>query len=1162
MPRLGSGRRIEDHSKDERRRSSGRPEGQDGRIVLRFLNGGGSSGQSIRDHDWSATPVGAVDSWPMPLRHSLSICLNSAFPTAIYWGPELCLFYNDAWAPILAERHPWALGRPAAEVWADIWPIVGPQFAEVIQSGEGFTVSDQLLPMQRGGVVEDTYWNYSFTPIRDEAGHVVGIFNQGNETTSRVLGQRLQDFRLDLERRLRELEDPDEMLAHAAKALRRQLGASRVGYTDIQPNTATVRPTIGDVDGVSILSGVYRLDDFGRADIARQREGKSQWSDDLHIDPRHDPAPWKAIETRAYASVPILRQGELVGSLYVNFREPHRWAAHEIALIEDVAARTREASDRAHAEAERRESEARFRALATAGSYAVYRMSPDWREMRQLDGRGFLIDRQAPSTGWLDDYVPPDELPRVRDAIDRAIANKALFDLEHRVLKADGTLGWTHSRAVPIVDGDGVVIEWFGAATDVTERRHVDEKFRESEERFRNLADHSPVMMWVTDPSGYCTYLNRGWYDFTGQSEQEAEGYGWVDATHPDDQERAKAAFLKANAEQAPFRVEYRLRRRDGSYRWAIDAAAPRFSETGDYLGYVGSVVDIDSRREIEDRLRLSEERLSIATQAAAIGTFDYDLERNELQWDDRCKALFGLASDASVDYALFLESLHPDDRQPTHEAVQQALSPAGPGFFSVEYRVCPVGGGAECWISANGQALFRGEGLQRQAIRFVGTVIDVTASKRAEETLERRVEERTAELETVNRQLVQQIEERERVEATLQQMQRLEAVGQLTSGVAHDFNNLLTIVLGNIRFIERALLKGEIDARVLDRLSNMRMAADRGAALTTQLLAFSRRQRLEAKTLDLNETVGGMRSLLQSSIGGAIEIVTDPARDLWPAFVDPTQLELAILNLAINARDAMQVGGRLTIRTGNVARAEPRRAEEPAAGDYVMVAVSDTGTGMTEEVLAKAFEPFFTTKEVGKGSGLGLAQIYGFAKQSGGGVSIETKAGSGTTVTVFFPRAEAVAHDTPASDGETITASLGRARILLVDDDAQVRDVTGTTLRELGCDIVEAGSGADALALLADVNGDFDVAVLDFAMPGMNGGELARRIGENWPALPILFLTGYADTGALGVVPEDRILQKPVQPVLLAAKTAALIGSASLRPAVPAPKRPGKETC
>jgi signal transduction histidine kinase len=279
---------------------------------------------------------------------------------------------------------------------------------------------------------------------------------------------------------------------------------------------------------------------------------------------------------------------------------------------------------------------------------------------------------------------------------------------------------------------------------------------------------------------------------------------------------------------------------------------------------------------------------------------------------------------------------------------------------------------------------------------------------RRLNEELESHVEERTAELAAANRQLLGQIEERERVESTLHQMQRLEAVGQLTSGVAHDFNNLLTVVLGNIGFLEKGFAAEGVDGKLAQRLSYMRAAAERGAKLTDQLLSFSRSQRLEPRSLDLNETVVGMRDLLQSTMGGSIHIETKLHRGLWPALVDPTQVELAILNLAINARDAMEVGGALKVSTANVILGPPSFPEDPPVGEYVAVCVSDTGTGMTDEVRTKVFEPFFTTKEVGKGSGLGLSQVLGFAKQSGGGVRIESRLGEGTSVHIYLPRAEA----------------------------------------------------------------------------------------------------------------------------------------------------------
>ncbi len=399
--------------------------------------------------------------------------------------------------------------------------------------------------------------------------------------------------------------------------------------------------------------------------------------------------------------------------------------------------------------------------------------------------------------------------------------------------------------------------------------------------------------------------------------------------------------------------------------------------------------------------------------------------------------------------------------------------------------------------------------------------------NRRLNDEQESRVQERTSELAAANRQLLGQIEERERVEMTLRQMQRLEAVGQLTSGVAHDFNNLLTVVLGNIGFLERGLAGAGIDGKLSKRLGYMRIAAERGAKLTDQLLSFSRRQRLEPKALDLNHTIAGMRDLLQSTIGGSIVIESNLASGLWPALVDPTQFDVAILNLAINARDAMPGGGKLEVATRNVTLGDPLHPQDPPAGDYVDICVSDTGTGMPPEVQAKAFEPFFTTKDVGKGSGLGLSQVLGFAKQSGGGVRIHSEPSRGTAIRIYLPRAAAglasLLQPAHASD-HTPGAS---ASILLVDDDNAVREVTAATLRELGYQVIEAGSGGAALELL-DQHPDIHLMLIDFTMPGMSGDEVFRRVRIKRPALPVLFITGFADRAAIAGIGESRIISKP----------------------------------
>jgi signal transduction histidine kinase len=398
-------------------------------------------------------------------------------------------------------------------------------------------------------------------------------------------------------------------------------------------------------------------------------------------------------------------------------------------------------------------------------------------------------------------------------------------------------------------------------------------------------------------------------------------------------------------------------------------------------------------------------------------------------------------------------------------------------------------------------ETALRGRRRQYQAREMLDEI------RRGEVLLERRVELRTAELAAANRQLAEQIAEREKAEAALRRAQRLEAVGQLTSGVAHDFNNLLTVVLGNIRQLQKTL----IEPAVTRRLAMMAEAAERGAKLTAQMLAFSRQQKLDSRAVDLNETVERMRDLLQSTMGGSVRIETRLQDGLWPALIDPTQIELVILNLAINARDAMEVGGMVTVQTANVSLGAPERAEEPPPGDYVMVCVADNGPGMSEEVLAKAFEPFFTTKPVGKGSGLGLSQVYGLAKQSGGGVRIDNRPGEGASIKVYLPRAGHAPARPAVEPRGPRRCKRAEAMVLLVDDDPAVREVTAQILADLGYSVLEAASGGAALDLF-DANTQIDLVLLDFAMPGMNGAEVARELRARREDVSILFATGFAD--------------------------------------------------
>jgi signal transduction histidine kinase len=437
------------------------------------------------------------------------------------------------------------------------------------------------------------------------------------------------------------------------------------------------------------------------------------------------------------------------------------------------------------------------------------------------------------------------------------------------------------------------------------------------------------------------------------------------------------------------------------------------------------------------------------------------------------------------------------------------------------EYRVLGYDG-RERWIATRGQTHFE----NGKPVWFYGVALDVTDRKRIEKTLERRIEARTRELEEANNALRAQIVQRQTAEAAVQQLQRLDAIGQITTGVAHDFNNLLSVVLTNARFLSRTVQ----EPHEQEGIELICTAADRGAKLTAQLLAFSRKQQLEPREVDLNSKIVGMSDLLSVTLGGTVQRKTTLAPDLWPALVDPNQIEMIVLNLVINARDAMQPGGTLTLETFNtIIESEAFRPEEPPPGHYVGLAVKDTGTGIPDDMLPHVFEPFFTTKEPGKGSGLGLAQVFGSAKQSGGGVRIETRLGQGTTVKVFLPRAlgDVTDHGTYSVDASKRPPTVKSLRVLVVDDDKAVLKSTVRMLNFLGYATVSAESGSEALRVLAS-NQEIGLVLADFAMPEMSGGELAKAIRAMRPTLPVILMTGYRDLDIPRKFNDWRTISKP----------------------------------
>jgi signal transduction histidine kinase/CheY-like chemotaxis protein len=495
--------------------------------------------------------------------------------------------------------------------------------------------------------------------------------------------------------------------------------------------------------------------------------------------------------------------------------------------------------------------------------------------------------------------------------------------------------------------------------------------------------------------------------------------------------------------------------------------------------------------RDANDRLTTAQESLTMALEAAQMRTWNLDLASPETTVPRP-----SLHEDPSflIDYwshAVGVEML-PEEQGAFGSAFEEALQS---GKFVLEFR--SLGRGEELrWFVAEGRMYRNSDGAP---LRLAGTIRDVTERRQAEESL--------------------------------RQTQKLEVIGQLTGGIAHDFNNLLTAVVGNI---ELAALRTR-DQGVLAILKSAGMAAERGAKLTGQLLAFARKQHLAPRVVSLNELVSSMGDLLLQTIGVTIRIETVLEKDLWEVMIDPTQLELVILNLAINSRDAMPHGGRLTVSTRNIGASDPRRPAGLTPIDLVAISVSDTGSGMSQEVAAKAFEPFFTTKAVGEGTGLGLSQVLGFARQSGGEVRVDTRIGQGTTITIFLPRSRKSLRRVPDETGAV--AHRGRAAtILLVDDDTAVRELTVQALEALNYEVIEADNGRAALEVLQRTEA-VDLALIDLVMPVMNGRQLATRIRAADPKQPILFMTGYDDlSGTDDPFADELVLRKPFKLVELAA--------------------------
>ncbi|WP_432383495.1 response regulator [Duganella sp. P38] len=559
---------------------------------------------------------------------------------------------------------------------------------------------------------------------------------------------------------------------------------------------------------------------------------------------------------------------------------------------------------------------------------------------------------------------------------------------------------------------------------------------------------------------------------------------------------------------------------------------------------------DITARKKTEAALHDNVQRVQLAMAAGAIiGTWVWDVPADRFSIDEGFAHAFGLdpvQGRSGIPLAQIVATVHPDDRQGLADAIAEALGRGG--AYAHQYRTRRRDGNYY-WLEANGRVELDADG---RPLSFPGVLIDIEGRRAVEAERDRAI----AALRALTETLEQRVEERSaallKAEDALRQAQKMEAVGQLTGGLAHDFNNILAGIGGSLELMKIRIAQGRIGD--LERhLGGAQSAVRRAAALTQRLLAFSRRQTLDPRPSDLNRIVAGMQELISRSVGPAIAIETAGAHGLWPTFVDVGQIENALLNLCINARDAMADGGKLTIATANQTLDQAGAAQcNVAPGDYVALSVSDTGAGMTADVLARAFEPFFTTKPAGQGTGLGLSMVYGFAGQSGGAVRIDSAPGAGTTVSLLLPRHSGAGAADDAAAAAGAHRALWRKKIMVVDDEPLVRTVAVEVLADLGYDVVEAEDGPAALSLLG-AHPDIDLLVTDVGLPnGMNGRQLADAVRARAPELPVLFVTGYAEHAVLNhghLARGMQILTKPFTADALDQRVGELLGKERAAP-------------
>ncbi|MGX1323511.1 PAS domain S-box-containing protein [Bradyrhizobium sp. USDA 377] len=709
---------------------------------------------------------------------------------------------------------------------------------------------------------------------------------------------------------------------------------------------------------------------------------------------------------------------------------------------------------------------------------------------------------------WVNRIHPDDRDAAVKHFFEALSGTSEDYTAEYRIIRpSDGETRWIRVVAKFERDKDGRAIRLVGAHIDITDQMLARETLRESEERFRLIADSAPVPIWVTKLDRKRSFANQAYVDFVGLPYDQAIDFDWRKVLHPDDLPHVLQQSVQGEASLKPFVLEARYRNASGEWRWLRSESQPRWDPTGKHIGFIGVAHDITVAKQAEIELRRLNETLEerIAERTAELESNEARL-RAILETSNQYQGLVNLKGELLYANKNALDGIH-----------AEARDVIGKPFWDTPWFTATPG------MSDVAREAFRTV-LQGEAVRLEMR-LRLPIGERDFEFGMRPVLDRHGNITGAVPEAVD-ITERRLGEEALRQSQKMEAIGQLTGGVAHDFNNLLTIIRSATDFLRRRELPEERRRRYVDAISD---TVERASKLTAQLLAFARRQPLKPQIFNVGSQVEGVAQLVRPLVGGRIEISVEIEDADCFTVADVAQFETALINLAINARDAMDGEGRLTIAVHKVQGIPSLRAQSARGGDYVAISVRDTGSGIPPEHLDSIFEPFFTTKEVGKGTGLGLSQAFGFAKQSEGDVAVTSTQGEGATFTIYLPQAQSPATEKDAAALTSEAATTGRGyRVLVVEDNDDVGQFSTELLEDLGYVVRRVANANAALAILGENEFAVDLVFSDVIMPGMNGVELAGIIRERYPGLPVVLTSGYSNVLAENAHRGFELIQKP----------------------------------